>query len=196
MLGAAPAAAVLVSGFRPRDSRLAVRLAAGPWQASPIRTLHVIGRRDPIVAPAESLALRELLQGAGPAVVCEHRGGHGGWRRDEEAAGQAGALWRPLAPMEGRPAGPTPPRGAELRRTIAEQLGVLEDLVLGARPSRGAPGPAALQRRPRTAPCPRCAHVDIPAAVAVHQDGRPRARGARRPGATDGVGRGPRGRPG
>ncbi|CAK0822150.1 unnamed protein product, partial [Prorocentrum cordatum] len=66
MLGAAPAAAVLVSGFRPRDSRLAVRLAAGPWQASPIRTLHVIGRRDPIVAPAESLALRELLQGAGP----------------------------------------------------------------------------------------------------------------------------------
>ncbi|CAK0822151.1 unnamed protein product, partial [Prorocentrum cordatum] len=113
-----------------------------------------------------------------------------------QAAGQAGALWRPLAPMEGRPAGPTPPRGAELRRTIAEQLGVLEDLVLGARPSRGAPGPAALQRRPRTAPCPRCAHVDIPAAVAVHQDGRPRARGARRPGATDGVGRGPRGRPG
>lgn len=87
LLPQAPCAAVLVAGFAPRDAALARRLTEALPRLQATRTLHVMGRRDPIVPPAVSHELCGLLCEAGEGVVaetCEHRGGHGGWRRDKE----------------------------------------------------------------------------------------------------------------
>jgi len=83
----APRAAVVISGFRPRDPSLVARLALPPPLLPPhprntVRTLHVVGRRDAVVPAEESLALKDVMLGLGEAHTCEHRGGHGGWRRN------------------------------------------------------------------------------------------------------------------
>lgn len=84
-LGAAPRAAVLVSGFRPRDCALAVELQAmrGPAGAR-LRTLHVVGARDALIEPEESRALSQVFAQHGHAQVFLHGAGHGAWRRSAD----------------------------------------------------------------------------------------------------------------